>query len=64
MLLDILDTCSIEEFSAMREQYMKCGQGFILVFSALRRDSFHRIKEYLDEIISLKVVYELLILNV
>ncbi|GFS31787.1 ras-related protein R-Ras2 [Trichonephila inaurata madagascariensis] len=31
--LDILDTAGQEEFSAMREQYMRSGEGFLLVFS-------------------------------
>ena len=31
--LDILDTAGQDEFSAMREQYMRSGEGFLLVFS-------------------------------
>ncbi|VDI58440.1 Ras-related protein R-Ras2 [Mytilus galloprovincialis] len=31
--LDILDTAGQEEFSAMREQYMRSGEGFLLVYS-------------------------------
>ena len=29
----VLDTAGQEEFSAMREQYMRSGEGFLLVFS-------------------------------
>ncbi|CAF0858838.1 unnamed protein product [Brachionus calyciflorus] len=28
--LDIIDTAGQDEFSAMRDQYMRCGQGFLL----------------------------------
>jgi Ras-related protein R-Ras2 len=33
--LDIIDTAGQDEFSAMRDQYMRCGQGFLLVFSLI-----------------------------
>ena len=36
-LLDILDTAGQEEYSAMRDQYMRTGQGFILVFAITSR---------------------------
>uniref|UniRef100_A0A4W5RC75 RAS related 2 n=1 Tax=Hucho hucho TaxID=62062 RepID=A0A4W5RC75_9TELE len=37
--LDILDTAGQEEFGAMREQYMRTGEGFLLVFSVTDRGS-------------------------
>ncbi|XP_022241086.1 ras-like protein 2 [Limulus polyphemus] len=43
--LDILDTAGQEEFSAMREQYMRSGEGFLLVFSITDRNSIeHSMK--------------------
>lgn len=33
MLCLVLDTAGQEEFSAMREQYMRSGEGFLLVFA-------------------------------
>jgi len=39
-LLDILDTAGQEEYSAMRDQYMRTGQGFILTYSITSRHSF------------------------
>lgn len=31
--LSVLDTAGQEEFGAMREQYMRSGEGFLLVFA-------------------------------
>jgi len=42
--LDILDTAGQEEFSAMREQYMRSGEGFLLVFAFTDRASFDEVR--------------------
>ena len=42
-LLDVLDTAGQEEYSAMREQYMRTGEGFLLVYSMTSRQSFEEI---------------------
>merc|ERR1711911_343898 len=39
-LLDILDTAGQEEYSAMRDQYMRTGEGFLLVFAVNNAKSF------------------------
>merc|ERR1712130_574015 len=44
--LDILDTAGQEEFSAMREQYMRSGEGFLLVFSLTERQSFEEVYKF------------------
>lgn len=36
-LIPVLDTAGQEEFSAMREQYMRSGEGFLLVYSVTDR---------------------------
>ncbi|KAJ9597765.1 hypothetical protein L9F63_011373 [Diploptera punctata] len=42
-LLDILDTAGQEEYSAMRDQYMRTGEGFLLVFAVNSAKSFEDI---------------------
>jgi len=42
-LLDILDTAGQDEYSAMRDQYMRNGQGFLFVYSVIDRKSFEAL---------------------
>uniref|UniRef100_A0A0B6Z3J5 small monomeric GTPase n=1 Tax=Arion vulgaris TaxID=1028688 RepID=A0A0B6Z3J5_9EUPU len=44
--LDILDTAGQTEFTAMREQYMRNGEGFVLCFSITDRRSFDELITY------------------
>ncbi|ESO87242.1 hypothetical protein LOTGIDRAFT_107327 [Lottia gigantea] len=52
--LDILDTAGQEEFSAMREQYMRSGEGFLLVYSVTDRSSFEEIFKFHKQILRVK----------
>ncbi|KAA8595687.1 hypothetical protein FQN60_010978 [Etheostoma spectabile] len=52
--LDILDTAGQEEFGAMREQYMRTGEGFLLVFSVTDRGSFEEIYKFQRQILRVK----------
>jgi len=52
--LDILDTAGQEEFSAMREQYMRSGEGFLLVFSLTDRNSFEEIYKFHRQVLRVK----------
>merc|ERR1711997_254883 len=52
--LDILDTAGQEEFSAMREQYMRSGEGFLLVFSLADRASFEEIYKFHKQVLRVK----------
>ncbi|EFN86895.1 GTP-binding protein Rit2 isoform X1 [Harpegnathos saltator] len=45
-LLDILDTAGQVEFTAMREQYMRCGEGFMICYSVTDLHSFQEVMEY------------------
>ena len=49
-LLDILDTAGQEEYSAMRDQYMRTGEGFLLVFAVDNAKSFEDISQFREEI--------------
>lgn len=49
-ILDILDTAGQEEYSAMREQYMRTGEGFLLVYSVTSRTSFEELLTYYQQI--------------
>ncbi|XP_012945849.1 ras-related protein R-Ras2 [Aplysia californica] len=52
--LDILDTAGQEEFSAMREQYMRSGEGFLLVYSVIDATSFKEIQKFHRQILRVK----------
>eukprot|EP00127_Corallochytrium_limacisporum_P000524 Clim_evm26s15 gene=Clim_evmTU26s15 len=53
-LLDILDTAGQEEYSAMRDQYMRTGEGFLLIYSITSRQSFDDIAHFRDQILRVK----------
>ncbi|ORZ09479.1 ras-like protein 3 [Absidia repens] len=53
-LLDVLDTAGQEEYSAMREQYMRNGEGFLLVYSITSRMSFEEITTFYQQICRVK----------
>ncbi|KZF23156.1 ras small monomeric GTPase [Xylona heveae TC161] len=53
-LLDVLDTAGQEEYSAMREQYMRTGEGFLLVYSINSRQSYEEISVFQQQILRVK----------
>lgn len=53
-LLDVLDTAGQEEYSAMREQYMRTGEGFLLVYSITSKQSFEEIVTFQQQILRVK----------
>ncbi|GAM17543.1 hypothetical protein SAMD00019534_007180 [Acytostelium subglobosum LB1] len=53
-LLDILDTAGQEEYSAMRDQYMRTGGGFLCVYSITSRSSFDEIASFREQILRVK----------
>lgn len=52
--LEILDTAGVEQFTAMRELYIKNGQGFILVYSVTNPDSLKELLSLREQIIRIK----------
>ncbi|KAK4687851.1 hypothetical protein P7C73_g2264, partial [Tremellales sp. Uapishka_1] len=53
-LLDVLDTAGQEEYGAMREQYMRTGEGFLLVYSITSRNSFEELSTFHQQILRVK----------
>lgn len=54
VILEILDTAGTEQFTAMRELYMKTGQGFLLVFSITSMSSLYELGELREQIRQIK----------
>lgn len=53
-MLDILDTAGQEEYSAMRDQYIRTGNGFLIVYSVASRSSFDATINFRDQILRVK----------
>jgi len=53
-MLDILDTAGQEEYSAMRDQYIRSGQGFVMVYSITSRATFESLPSFHDQILRVK----------
>lgn len=49
-ILDILDTAGQEDYSSLRDRYMRNGEGFLLVFSIINRPSFDELKTFKGQI--------------
>lgn len=50
----VLDTAGQEEFSAMREQYMRTGDGFLIVYSVTDKASFEHVDRFHQLILRVK----------
>jgi len=53
-LLEILDTAGTEQFSSMRDLYMKNGHGFVLEYSIVSASSFQDLEDIRDNIMRIK----------
>ena len=53
-MLEILDTAGTEQFTAMRDLYMKNGQGFVLVYSITSQSTFNDLHDLREQILSVK----------
>lgn len=49
-MLEVLDTAGQEEYTALRDQWIRDGEGFILVYSITSRSSFNRIRKFHSQI--------------
>lgn len=49
-MLEVLDTAGQEEFHALRDQWIRDAEGFVLVYAINSRSSFSRIEKYYAQI--------------
>lgn len=49
-MLEVLDTAGQEEYVSLRDQWIRDGEGFVLVYSISSRSSFQRIKRFYSQI--------------
>ena len=49
-MLEVLDTAGQEEYTALRDQWIRDGEGFVLVYSIASRASFSRIRKFYHQI--------------
>ncbi|KAF1979468.1 GTPase NRas precursor [Bimuria novae-zelandiae CBS 107.79] len=49
-MLEVLDTAGQEEYIALRDQWIRDGEGFVLVYSISSRSSFARIQRFHNQI--------------
>jgi GTPase KRas protein len=49
-MLEVLDTAGQEEYTALRDQWIRDGEGFVLVYSITSRSSFTRIQRFYSQI--------------
>mmetsp|Transcript_13465 Transcript_13465/g.20402 ORF Transcript_13465/g.20402 Transcript_13465/m.20402 type:complete len:244 (-) Transcript_13465:71-802(-) len=54
VMLDILDTAGQEEYSAMRDDYMGKGDGFLMVYSITDNQSFYECKKIWEALVRMK----------
>ncbi|VDO03367.1 unnamed protein product [Rodentolepis nana] len=53
-ILEVLDTAGTEQFTAMRDLYMKNGQGFVLTYSITSLPSLYDLEDLREHIIRVK----------
>eukprot|EP01088_Endostelium_zonatum_P007959 TRINITY_DN20459_c0_g1_i1.p1 TRINITY_DN20459_c0_g1~~TRINITY_DN20459_c0_g1_i1.p1 ORF type:complete len:198 (+),score=44.51 TRINITY_DN20459_c0_g1_i1:139-732(+) len=56
VVLELMDTAGQEEYSVMRDSYMRTGQGFMLVYSIINRRSFEEIESFRNQTLRAKDV--------
>ena len=54
MIFSVLYLNLQEQFTAMRDLYMKNGQGFVLVYSITSQSTFNDLSELRDQILRVK----------
>jgi GTPase KRas len=49
-MLEVLDTAGQEEYTALRDQWIRDGEGFVLVYSISSRSSFVRLRKFYNQV--------------
>jgi len=55
-VLDVLDTAGQEEYSALRSQWIRGGEGFLILYSITQRTSFDEVEGFRRQIFQVKDV--------
>ncbi|KAF0460726.1 putative small G-protein Ras2 [Gigaspora margarita] len=63
-MLEIWDTAGQEQYTALRDRWIREGEGFLLVYSISSRPTFERIKQFHDQIIRVKDIDPALVMLV
>jgi len=51
VMLEILDTAGTDQFTAMRDLYMRSGDGFMLVYSTVALSTFNDMPDLYDQVL-------------
>jgi len=49
--LEVIDTAGQDEYATLRDQWVREGQGFMLVYSVTSRKSFNRLQEFYNAVV-------------
>ncbi|KAK1876703.1 Ras-related protein O-RAL [Dissostichus eleginoides] len=52
--IDILDTAGQEDYAAIRDNYFRSGEGFLLLFSITEHESFSATADFREQILRVK----------
>lgn len=53
-IANIIDTAGQQEYTALRDQHLKDGKGFLLVFALNDKNTFEEVKQLREQIVKLK----------
>mmetsp|Transcript_18897 Transcript_18897/g.48058 ORF Transcript_18897/g.48058 Transcript_18897/m.48058 type:complete len:192 (-) Transcript_18897:61-636(-) len=53
-LLEILDTAGQEEFTALRDQWIRDCEGFVIIYSIISRSSFEQVSTFKEQVMRVK----------
>ncbi|CEI95490.1 Putative Small G-protein Ras2 [Rhizopus microsporus] len=55
-ILEVLDTAGQEEYTALRDQWIRDGEGFLIVYSITSRSTFETADKFKQQIVRIKEV--------